>query len=445
MGPFLTVMFLGYGCWFLVGQGDGMKGILGRSLVRWGVGVAALGAIACGAPTVTESATGPEQTAAGNGTTTANGTAAAMGGGVAPIGGGVAPIADGVRAVPLTEGLEHPWGMAWLPDGSMLITERPGRLRRFRNGQLEPTAIAGVPEDVFVSGQGGLLDISVHPRFGENGLIFFTYASGTVDGNRATVARARWEGDQLRDWEVIFQATPDKPGSQHFGSRLTWLPDETLLVAIGDGGNPPLQLNGEAIRLQAQKIDSTLGKVVRITADGQIPPDNPEIAGNRSAIWSYGHRNIQGLTYDATRDHVWSTEHGARGGDEFNDLNVGENYGWPIVSHSQEYFADQPVSTERSAPGMIDPLIVWTPAIAPSGLMVYQGDRFSGWRGQLLAGGLVSRDVRRIAIDDRGVATEVEAISIGQRVRDVREGPDGLVYVLTDADNGQLIRLEPAN
>lgn len=399
---------------------------------RVGLGlVVALGAIACGAPIpagvapdaapVTATAPNPTTAPASNAATQA------------------------VQVVPLAEGLEHPWAMAWLPDGSMLITERPGRLRRFRNGQLDDRAIAGVPASIFASGQGGLLDIAPHPRFADNGLIFFTYATGTADANRTTVARAQWVGDELRDWRVIFEATPAKSGSQHFGSRLTWLPDETLLVAIGDGGNPPLTLNGEAIRLQAQNLQSSLGKVVRLTAEGAIPPDNPTIAGTRSAIWSYGHRNIQGLAYDARRDRVWSTEHGARGGDELNGLAGGNNYGWPRVSHSREYFADQPVSTERSAPGMVDPLVVWTPAIAPSGLMVYQGDRFGPWRGNLLAGGLVSRDVRRIAIDDRGAATEVEAIAIGQRVRDVREGPDGLVYVLTDADNGQLMRLEPAN
>jgi glucose/arabinose dehydrogenase len=349
------------------------------------------------------------------------------------------------RVVSLARRLSHPWGLVWLPDGSLLITERAGQLRRWREGQLERRPIPGVP-DVLVSGQGGLLDIALHPRFTENRLIYFTYADGTSVANRTRVARATFEGDALQDWQVIFEVTQEKSGSQHFGSRLLWLPDETLLVSFGDGGNPPIRLGGELIRFQAQNLDSYLGKVVRIQADGSIPADNPRIEGQApSAIWTYGHRNIQGVAYDAIADRVWATEHGARGGDELNRLQVGENYGWPLVSHSREYSSRDPVAPVESQPGMVDPQIVWTPAIAPSGLTVYDGDVFPAWRGNLFAGGLVSQDIRRIVVDETGNPLEVEKIPIGQRVRDVRQGPDGLLYVLTDEDNGQLLRIEPDN
>jgi len=356
-------------------------------------------------------------------------------------GAGKATTASEVQLVPLLDGLEHPWGMTWLPDGSLLLTERPGRLRRVRNGQLDPAPIPGVPA-VLALGQGGLLDVALHPRFAENQLVYFTYAAGDRQANYTSVARARFDGNSLQAWENIFAVPQAKPGGQHFGARLAWLPDETLLVSIGDGGNPPVRLEGGWIREQAQNLESYLGKVVRLNDDGSIPEDNPTINGQRSAIWSYGHRNIQGLAYDPLADRVWASEHGARGGDELNRVQAGQNYGWPLVSHSREYTTGQPVAPTQSQPGKVDPLLVWTPAIAPSGLAVYTGDAFPAWRGQLLAGGLVSRNILRIAVSESS-AEVLETIEVGQRVRDVRQGPDGLVYVLTDEPNGQLLRLEP--
>ncbi|NJK99519.1 MAG: PQQ-dependent sugar dehydrogenase [Spirulinaceae cyanobacterium SM2_1_0] len=349
-----------------------------------------------------------------------------------------------VQLVPVMAGLERPWGMAWLPDGSMLITERAGRLRQVQNGQLLPTPIAGVPP-VFAQGQGGLLDIALHPRFAENQWVYFTYAAGNAQANRTRVARARFDGDALQDWQDIFEVSQAKAGGQHFGARLLWLPDETLLVSIGDGGNPPVRLAGQLIRLQAQNLDSALGKVLRLNADGSIPDDNPVFdrqPSQRLPVWSYGHRNIQGLAYDPLRDRVWATEHGARGGDELNLVQPGENYGWPVVSHSREYATGQPVAPAQSQPGAVDPLMVWTPAIAPSGLAVYSGEVFPAWRGHLFAGGLVSRSVLRLEATEQG-ATVSEIIAVGQRVRDVRQGPDGLIYILTDEVNGRLLRLEP--
>ena len=356
----------------------------------------------------------------------------------------IAQAPQSIEPVTLVEGLEHPWGIAWLPDGTMLVTERPGRLRVIREGQLDPNPVPGVPS-VLAVGQGGLLDVAVHPQFAENPWVYFTYASGTARANQTQIARARFDGSALSDWTVIFEVERDKSDGQHFGSRLAWLPDGTLLVSIGDGGNPPVELDGDLIRNQAQNLGTRFGKVVRLNADGSIPSDNPFVNTPDAdpAIWSYGHRNIQGLALDPATDQIWVTEHGARGGDELNQVQPGSNYGWPVVTHSREYWGGQ-ISAEQSRQGMVDPLVVWTPAIAPSGLAVYRGDRYPQWQGHLFAGGLVSRDVRRIELDASGTVINETPIDIGQRVRDVRQGPDGLLYILTDEPNGRLVRLEPS-
>jgi glucose/arabinose dehydrogenase len=359
--------------------------------------------------------------------------------------GGNVAVAQGVQKTTVVEGLEHPWSLAWLPDGAMLITERSGRLRIVRNGTLDPNPIAGVPE-VFADGQGGLMDVSLHPRFAQNRFVYLTYSHGTEQANRTRLARASFDGKTLSNLKVIFEVSQLKSGAQHFGSRILWLPDGTMLVALGDGGNPPIQFNGDLIRKQAQNLGSHLGKIVRLNDDGSVPKDNPFVktANAAPAVWSYGHRNIQGLTFDPATKRVWATEHGSRGGDELNLVQASQNYGWPIVTHSREYTGGE-ISQERSRPGMVDPKQVWTPAIAPSGLAFYNGDKFSQWQGDLLAGGLVSQDVRRIDLDAKGNVISQQAIEIGQRVRDVRQGPDGLLYVLTDeAKDGRLIRLAPA-
>lgn len=358
---------------------------------------------------------------------------------------------DPVKITPLISGLEHPWGMVWLPDGDILITERPGRLRIVRGGQLDPEPIPGIPEvstasaqQLFASRQGGLLDISLHPRFPDTLWVYFSYAYGTQNANRTRVARARFNGSLLSDWEVIFEVDRAKEGGQHFGSRLIWLPDETLLISIGDGGNPPVRLDGDLIRNQAQNRSSHLGKVIRIRDDGSIPPDNPFLNTEaKPEIWSYGHRNIQGMTFDPIKQRIWATEHGSRGGDELNWIQAGANYGWPLVSFSLEYTAPKSVAPKTTDPSMVDPKRVWSPSIAPSGLAVYTADRFPEWKANLFAGGLVSRDLRRIQINEAGEVIAESVIRIGQRVRDIRQGPDGYLYILTDATNGQLIRVEP--
>jgi glucose/arabinose dehydrogenase len=359
---------------------------------------------------------------------------------------GDVPVERGFRKVILVQGLEHPWSMAWLPNGDLLVTERPGRLRLVRDGRLVAEPVAGVSE-VFAAGQGGLLDIAVHPRFQENRKVYFTYAHGRSSANRTRVAAAVFDGLRLKNWQVIFQVAETKTGTQHFGSRLIWMPDGSLLVSIGDGGNPPVRLHGDWIRKQAQNKDSHLGKILRLNDDGSVPPDNPFSNSPEAepAVWSYGHRNIQGMAYDPLRACVWVSEHGALGGDELNRAEAGKNYGWPEATYSREYFGGLKISDDTSKAGMVDPKLVWMTAIAPSGLAVYTGKRFPNWHGDIFAGGLQSQDIRHIDLDDAGNLGSQSALRIGQRVRDVRQGPDGLLYVLTDESSGALIRLEPAS
>jgi aldose sugar dehydrogenase len=353
------------------------------------------------------------------------------------------PQATGWRVTVVAQGLEHPWGLAFLPDGSALITERPGRLRRLRGGQLDDAPIEGVPE-VFAEGQGGLLDVAIHPRFGETGLVYLTYAAGTAEQNRTTLARARLDGAGLVDLEVLFEARPSKPDGQHFGSRILWLPDGTLLMSIGDGGNPPLRIDGILAREHAQRLDTHLGSVIRLNDDGSVPADNPFVGreGAASELWAYGVRNIQGMALDGQRGKVWANEHGPRGGDELNLLRRGENYGWPKATFGVDYETGQPITPHQTLPYTVTPVVVWTPAQAPSGLAFYTGDRFPAWRGSLLSGGLVGQQIRRVILDGERAVRE-ESIPIGRRVRDVVQGPDDLIYVLTDEPNGQLLRIEP--
>lgn len=351
--------------------------------------------------------------------------------------------AQGYRTNEVLNGLERPWGMAWLPDGRLLISGKLGKLQVVNNGKLEPTAISGVPP-VMSEGQGGLMDVSIHPRFAENRFIYLTYSHGTPAANQTRVARAVLDGNTLRDLKTIFEVKQTKSGTQHFGSRIAWLPDNTMLVSIGDGGNPPVSLEGELIRKQAQNLRSRLGKVVRLNDDGSVPRDNPFVNKPDAdpTVWSYGHRNIQGMAIDPTSKRVWASEHGSKGGDELNLVEAGQNYGWPVVTHSKEYWGDE-ITRERSRPGMVDPKVVWTPATAPGGLLFYTGDRFPAWKGNLFSSGLVSRDLKRIELDAQGNVRGQESIKIGQRVRDVSQGPDGLIYFITD--DGVLWRLEPTS
>lgn len=353
------------------------------------------------------------------------------------------PAASGLRVVPIATGLVHPWGMAFLPDGTILATEKGERLVLIRNGQVEP--IPGAP-DVVARGQGGLLDVALHPNFAQNRFVYLTHAQGTMGANRTALSRGVLDGARLVEVRTLFHAAPNKTGTAHFGSRLLWLPDGTLLMSVGDGGNPQIQHEGAPIREQSQNPANHLGKMLRLDAEGRAPADNPFVrrAGYAAENWALGLRNVQGLAWDPVRNVAWCSDHGARFGDELNRLEAGGNFGWPRVTHAREYSGPD-ITTERSRPGMIDPALVWMSGFAPSGLAVCSGRLFPAWRGDIFAGGLVSRDIRRLVVDAAGRAvTQEEAIAIGARVRDVREGSDGLIYVLTDEAEGRLLRIEPA-
>ncbi|MGA1191217.1 MAG: PQQ-dependent sugar dehydrogenase [Bdellovibrionota bacterium] len=353
------------------------------------------------------------------------------------------PETEGWRKDVVVSGLEHPWGMVWLPDGSILVTERSGAIRRIVNNQLLAQPLKGVPS-VLAYGQGGMLDISLHPNFVQNRLVYLTHSVGNEDANKTVISRGRLTGDLLEGVETLYAASDEKKGGAHFGSRIVWLDENSFLVSIGDGGNPPVRLRGKLIRTYAQDKSTTFGKILRLRDDGTPHPENPFSNEPKSlkAVYTYGHRNIQGLTIDPKTGGIWATEHGAKGGDELNVIERGLNYGWPEVTHSREYFGAQ-ISPTVSKKGMKDPVLVWTPSKAPSGLTFYTGEVFPQWQGNLFSGSLKFLHIRRIVLDGMKVVNE-EKLTIGERVRDVRQGPDGYLYVLTDQSDGKLLRIIPA-
>ncbi|MEZ5558689.1 MAG: PQQ-dependent sugar dehydrogenase [Pseudomonadales bacterium] len=342
------------------------------------------------------------------------------------------------RLVTVADGLDHPWCLAFLPDGDLLITERTGTLRRIGADGKVGDAIAGVPDSYF-AGQGGLLDVALDPEFARNGLIYLSYAWGNASANATRVYRARLAGSTLTDGQVLFTAQPAKDTPQHYGGRLAFMADGTLLLTTGDGFD---------YRELAQRRDTTLGKVIRINRDGSIPADNPfaDAPAPGNAVYSYGHRNPQGLTVDPATGTVYEHEHGPRGGDEVNVIRPGANYGWPAITWGMDYTGAH-VSPYTEWPGMEQPSHFWVPSIAPSGLALYRGDLFPEWEGDLFVGALVDREVRRLDLVDGEVPGEVqgeEALfsELGERIRDVRLGPDGLLYLVTDGPGGRIVRVE---
>lgn len=357
----------------------------------------------------------------------------------------------GLRLTPVIDGLVHPWSMTWLPDGALLVTEREGRLRLIRDGALSPEPIAfpalvtSGGDGGITRGQGGLMDVAVSPDFARDRSLYFTYSEGDPTANRTVVARARLEGARLTGLAPIYRNPDMKQRGQHFGSRLLFTPDGALLVSIGDGGNPPIQFEGGNIRLQAQRLSTAFGKVLRLTPDGQAQGGNPFIGtiNARGEIWTLGHRNIQGLAHDRVTGKIWASEHGAAGGDELNMLDAGLNFGWPAVTYAREYADGALISDKTRASNMRDPVLVWLDTHAPSGLAVYRGDRLTNLQGAILSGGLITQDIRVVRPQEGQRARETR-IPVGERVRDVRVGPDGFVYVLTDGERGRVLRLEPA-
>ncbi len=339
----------------------------------------------------------------------------------------------------LVADLEHPWALAFLPDGAMLVTERPGRLRRIEAGGAVSAPIAGLP-DIFVDGQAGLLDVALSPDFPSDGLIYLSFAEPTLRGNKAgtAVARGRLDGAALREVEVIYRQEPKLSHGTHVGSRLVFDDAGHLFVTQGDN-----RLAAAA----AQQLDSLPGKLVRLWPDGRIPADNPFVQreGARGEIWSYGHRNIQGAALHPQTRELWTSEHGPMGGDEINRIRPGANYGWPLATHGIDYNG-KPVegSRGRSLPGMQDPDYVWEKSPGVSGMAFYTGARFPQWKGNLFLGALAGKALIRLELDgDRVVHEERLLGERGQRIRDVRQGPDGALYVLVDAPDGKLLRIAP--
>jgi glucose/arabinose dehydrogenase len=340
----------------------------------------------------------------------------------------------------IAEGFDHPWGVAKLPDGSYLVTERRGTMKKIPAGGGPAVDIAGVPP-VFAQGQGGLLDIILHPDYAENGWIYFSFSKPIGNGALTSVVRARLDGNRLVDQETIFDPPADQAtgGRNHFGCRIVFDGRGHLFFSLGDRGGPTNPDN------LAQSLGSVTGKIHRIFDDGRIPPDNPFVGteGAMPSIWAYGVRNPQGLVYDPATDRLWETEHGPRGGDELNLIRKGVNYGWPIVTHGINY-SGTPISSLHTKAGMEDPVVEWTPVIAASGLALYRGDKFPRWRGNLFAGGLASQKLMRVQLNGTVVTRQEELLKGTGRIRDVRDFGDGFLYVLYD-EPGKLVRLAPVD
>ncbi len=356
------------------------------------------------------------------------------------------PPSASFRVATFVDGLENPWSMAFLPDGSMLVTERPGRLRIVQDGVLLPEPIAGTPA-VRVYGQGGLLEVALHPDFASNQLVYLTYAKPNADATQSTTAlgRGRLEGNALTGFEELLEVDGWGPGRDHFGSRLVFDGNGHLFMTMGDRGlqADPADLEGHP----AQDLSTLRGKVLRLNEDGTVPADNPFVntPGARPEIWSYGHRSPQGLALDPATGDLWETEHGPQGGDELNHILPGRNYGWPVIGYGVEYGG----ATIHASPvreGMEQPVEYWVPSIATSGLAIYDGDAFPEWKGSAFVGGLQGQQLVRVPLEGTTSGGK-EILLDGQgRVRDIRQGPDGLIYVAIEARGGAttpILRLEP--
>jgi glucose/arabinose dehydrogenase len=343
-----------------------------------------------------------------------------------------------LRAVTVVGGLANPWSVAFLPDGRLLITERPGRLRLVgRDGNLEPRPLDGLPANVAEHGQGGLLDVALHPKFAETGWIYLAYAARDGSGVGTEVARARLAGDRLTEVQTIFRMQPKSGGGRHFGARLVFDRAGYLFVTLGDRGDQD----------RAQRLDDHAGKIVRLHDDGRVPADNPfaQRAGAKPEIFSLGNRNVQGAALHPRTGALWAHEHGPQGGDEVNVIRAGVNYGWPVITYGVNYGIGTKIGEGTAKPGMAQPLHYWVPSIAPSGMAFYDADRFPRWKGDLFVGALRDRMLVRLRLDGEKVVKEERMLqgTFG-RIRDVRAGPDGFLYLLTDEPDGKLIRLEPA-
>ncbi|MFZ6665953.1 PQQ-dependent sugar dehydrogenase [Peijinzhouia sedimentorum] len=342
--------------------------------------------------------------------------------------------AQSFRVDTIATDLKNPWGMAWLPDGRMLFTERSGEIRVVQNGKLTEDRISGVPE-VYARGQGGLLDIKLHPNYAENGWIYISYSSPNPDGDGANTAimRAKLQGNAFVNQEKLFQATPYSTRGQHYGSRIVFDDNGYMFFSVGERGQME----------NAQNLGNHSGKIHRLHDDGRVPTDNPFV-GNDAAmpsIWSYGHRNPQGMIRDASTGTIWAHEHGPRGGDELNIVEKGKNYGWPEISYGINY--NGTILTEyQEKEGMEQPVHQWTPSIAPCGMAHYTGDQFPAWKGNLFVGALSFRYLARVVVNGNSFVEEEKLLDQIGRVRAVEQGPDGYIYVATEGP-GMIVRLMP--
>ncbi len=348
------------------------------------------------------------------------------------------------RIVTVAEGLVHPWSIAFLPNGDMLITERPGRLRIVRHGTLLEESVTGVPT-VFARGQGGLLDVVPHPDFASNHLLYLSYSKPIGDGSGATTAvvRGRFENDHLSDVEQLFEAV--SVGGGHYGSRLAFDGNGYLFITVGDRQVPS---TGDLEAHPAQDFTNHHGTINRIHDDGRIPVDNPFVdqAGARPEIWSYGHRNPQGLAIHPETGDIWADEHGPQGGDELNLIRPGLNYGWPVVGYGVNYRSGSAIHEGTQRESMESPVHFWVPSIATAGLLIYTGDRFPNWKGNLFVGGMVGQQLARLTMDGQSVVIEETLVHGMGRIRDVRQGPNGYIYLAIDHRRGDptpVVRLEP--
>jgi glucose/arabinose dehydrogenase len=336
----------------------------------------------------------------------------------------------------IAKGLEHPWSLAFLPDKRMLVTERPGRLRLVEPDGRVSEPLTGVPQ-VYASGQGGLLDVALSPTFDKDRLVYLSFAESGEGGAGTAVARGRLGERALENTQVIWRQQPKVGGSNHWGSRFVFRADGTLFVTLGERFNHSDK---------AQDLSGTLGKIVRINPDGSAPPDNPFVnrPGVRPEIWSYGHRNVQAAVLSPETGQLWTVEHGARGGDELNHPEAGKNYGWPVISYGTHY-SFLKIGEGTAKQGMEQPVYYWDPVIAPSGMVVYTGDLFVGWKNNFLIGSLTPGLLVRLVMKDGKVVQEERYLGdLRERIRDVRQAPDGSLYLLTDARNGQILRITPA-
>ena len=334
----------------------------------------------------------------------------------------------------IAEGLQFPWGIAFMPDGNMLVTERIGQLRIITPDGRMSEPVKGVPA-VFVQQQGGLLDVALDPEFSKNRLIYLSYAE--PEGHKASTAVARAEliDGRLEKLQVIFRQLPKTEGGVHFGSRLVFAPDGNLFITLGDRGD---------YMDEAQRLGNYFGKIIRIRPDGSVPADNPFVNDPQAKpeIWSYGHRSVQGAAIHPKTGELWIHEHGPRGGDEINIPQPGKNYGWPKASYGVHYNM-VPIKDEHAEQGFEEPIHYWTPSIAPSGMVFYTGNQFPGWRGSLFVGALAGRHVSRLPTDGKKILGEEQLLTNTVRFRDVKQGPDGALYLLTDEENGKLLKITP--